>query len=641
MHLLKIKEGMLKLVRKACFIVASFAFLQSCVTANDKIVHVVLYSDNKTIESTIQIEKGTDGQKYVQISLTNTGKEIDRIDSVEIEIQPEVKVSKNAQLMFGGTCMGRTPIKQSTTLDTISKSGTFLMIKNNEKSYSNVGILTWNTFLPYIHYNKNGCLITANGENKPIKPGETIQFEKIIITQGESWQDLLFNYGSEIAKEHNIKLKEPVNLKGWSTWDYYGRVYDTKDVYKNIDQLKSELDANIVQIDGGWWTARGDYLSVRKNLQGGMKAIADYAKSKGYKSGIHLDGFRGDKNSELFRMHPDWFLKDQDGEVICQPVDKGDAFMQYIYYDYSNPQVCDYMRNVLHTIKNDWGYSYFKIDFMRYGLLESILAEHGNNCGLDKKVVTKVVSYNDNMTSVERTRAGLTAMREGIGDAYFLGCSAIFGPTLGIVDGLRTGADICPTFDFYESCALQNAGNFYLNQSVVQNDADYLVVRNKDDEEPERAWGENKFGGNTTFNEAKMWSDYIALYGGPKISSDNLLTLRPERKALIDNAFAFKTASRFIPLDLWKHAKDKNDAFNIILAQNQDGVFLSLFNWDEKDKQFNISGLADTKVINSSTKKIVNTSNGKMQFTLKGHSSMIFKTENSDFDTLRKKIQIN
>ena len=631
---------MWKLVRFVSCVFGIFTLMQSCVAANDKMVHVTLFSDNKSIESIIQIEDGAAGQKYIRISLTNSGKEIDRLDSIEVEIEPEVSVNKNAQLMYGGTCMGRTPIKQSTTSDSKSKSGTFLMIKHDEKSYSNIGILSWKTFLPYIHYIKKRVVITADGENKPIKPGETIEFEKIILTKGQSWQDLMFNYGTEIAIEHSIKLKTPINLKGWSTWDYYGRVYDTKDVYKNIDKLKSDQVANIIQIDGGWWTARGDYLSVRKNLQGGMKAIADYAKSKGYKAGIHLDGFRGDKDSELFRNHPDWFLKDQNGEVICQAIDKGDTYMQYIYYDYSNPEVCEYMKNVMHTIRNDWGYSYFKIDFMRYGLLESILAEHGNNCGIGKKQVTKVISFNDTMTSVERTRAGLLAMRDGMGDAYFLGCSAIFGPTFGIVDGLRTGADICPTFDYYEACTMQNAGNFYLNQTVVQADADYLVVRNKDDEEPERAWGENKFGGNTTFDEAKMWSDYIGLYGGPKISSDNLLTLRPERKKLIDNAFAYKTAKRFIPLDMWNHAKDKNDAFNVMLAENEDGVYISIFNWGATEKTFNIDGFSNSKLINPSTKNNHSIKNNKLVITLKSHCSKILKVENTSFDILRNKLRI-
>ena len=633
---------MWKLVRKVWCVFGVLTLLQSCTNSPDNLVDVTLYSKNRSIVSTVKIENGTDGNKKIRISLTNKGTVIDNIDSIEVSVKSILKVDKNAQLMYGGTCMGRTPLKQSTTSDLKSKSGTFLLIKNNEQSFSNIAILTWNTFLPYIHFNTNkGIVISANGENKPIKPGETIEFEKIVITNGASWQDLMFDYGKEIGIEHNIKIKESQQLKGWSTWDYYGRVFDTKDIVKNIDALNyEEKNANIIQIDGGWWTARGDYLSVRKNLQGGMKAIADYAKSKSYKAGIHLDGFRGDKNSDLFRAHPDWFLKDQDGEVICQTIDKGDTFMQYIYYDYSNPQVCEYMKNILKTIHKDWGFNYFKIDFMRYGLLESILAEHGNNCGLGKKQVTKVISYNNSMTSIERTRAALKAMREGMGDAYFLGCSAIFGPTFGIVDGLRTGADICPTFDYYQSCSLQNAGNFYLNQNVVQNDADYLVVRNKDDEEPERAWGENKFGGNTTYDEAKMWSDYIALYGGSKISSDNLLTLRPERKKLIENAFAYRTAKRFIPLDMWSHAKNKSDAFNVMLAENEDGVFISLFNWNDTDKNFNISGFINTQLINAVTKNNFQLSNNNLQISLKSHSSLILKIENSNFDVLREKLKI-
>ena len=138
-----------------------------------------------------------------------------------------------------------------------------------------------------------------------------------------------------------------------------------------------------------------------------------------------------------------------------------------------------------------------------------------------------------------------------------------------------------------------------------------------------------------------MWSDYIALYGGPKINSDNLLTLRPERTKLVDNAFAYKTASRFIPLDMWNHAKDRNDAFNVILAENEDGVFVSLFNWDEKDKQFNIKGFSDTKVIDVLTKQNINIGNDKLQITLKSHNSKILKVENASFDILRNKLQIN
>lgn len=632
-------------MRKIFRVFAGFLFISiffvGCYFKTINTIDVNVYSTNNTIVSKVTTKSGANGQKYIEISLTNNSKETDKIDSIEIIIKQPSNADKGSKSMFGGTCMGRTSLKQSDANDTKSETGTFLMTKLNENSYTLIGVLTWNTFMPYIRNNsQNNISIKAYGEKKPIKPGETIKFEKLVQTKNESWQDLMFNYGEEIAKEHKIKAKESLQLKGWSTWDYYGRVYDTKDVFKNIDQLKVDgIKANIIQIDGGWWTERGDYLSVRPNLQGGMKAVATYAKSKGYRAGIHLDGFRADKASELYKLHPDWFLKDQDGETICQAIDKKDDFMQYIYFDYSNPAVCNYMKNILKTIRTEWGFSYFKIDFMRYGLLETILTEHGKDSVIGTKKVTLVKAFDNSMTSIERTRAGLKSMREGIADGFFLACSSVFGPTIGIVDGMRTGGDISPTFDHYETRCLQNGGNFYLNDVVAQADADYLVVRNKDDEEPSRAWGLDKFGGTTTYSEAKMWGDYVALYGGIKINSDNLLTLRDERKNIIKNAFALKTANRFLPLDLWDHAKTKNDAFNIMLAENEDGVYLSLFNWNETDKTFLIDGFENTQLSDAYTKETIITKNGKLAYFAKGHTSAILKIDGKSFDDLRKKIK--
>jgi alpha-galactosidase len=271
--------------------------------------------------------------------------------------------------------------------------------------------------------------------------------------------------------------------------------------------------------------------------------------------------------------------------------------------------------------------------------LESIVSEVPMDQSKSSGPVHSIQAFNNNMTSIERTRAGLKAMREGIADDYFLGCSAIFGPTFGIVDGLRTGGDIGAKFDLYETRCLQNGGNFYLNKSVVNADADYLVVRNKEDEEAERAWGD-KFDGKTTYNEAKMWSDYIALFGGPKISSDNLLTLRPERKKLIENSTSYKTASRFIPLDFWNHATNKKDAFNVMLAENEDGVYISIFNWGATDKKFNLSGLENTILVSPDSNKTLNLKGDNFEFDLSSHSSTIVKVEGASFDNLRKSIQL-
>lgn len=614
--------------------------LGGCQSPYKDLVEVTVYDQNQTIESKVTIEEGDDNSQFISIALTNHGDKTSYIDSLKIVVKAYGAGLEALELVYGGTCMGRTPIHRTSITDKSASSGTFLMAKNTDESYTHLGVLTWNIFLPYLSFDEEtGFVIRVDGERKPLEPGETISFEKLVHSKGSSWQDLMFNHATNIAKEHNIKEKEQPHYKGWATWDYYGRNFTKEDVINNIDQLKKDgFDANLIQIDGGWWTQRGDYLSVRPDLGGGMKAIADYIKANGFAAGIHIDGFRADKASMVYKENPHWFLTDQDGETICQEVHHANDFLQFIYFDYSNPEVREYITSVLETMRKEWGYAYFKIDFMRHGLLETLMEIHGPNGRGNFKVVTEVHSFDPSMTSVERTRAGLKAMREGIGEDFFLGCSSIFGPTLGIVDGLRTGADIHPEFGAFKQRTLQNAGNFYLNGIVVLNDADYLVVRNKHDEREEEAWIGHKFGFDTSLNESKMWSDYVALQGGPQLSSDNLMILREKRKDLVREAFSFKTASRFLPLDLWNHAADRNDAFHVMLAKNEDGVFLSLFNWDDDEKTIELSGFGNVEILDPEGTNAFIFSESKLSIALDSRSSKILEIKNGDFDVLRNSI---
>lgn len=609
-------------------------------TDNKAIAH--LYSKNHNLKFTYKIKNLSAGEKYIQFYFTNQGKETDYLDSVEICLKTDIEVTEKYKLINGGSSWGKSTFILANPNNKNSKSATFQMLSDSKSNFILTGILTWNKFIPYISYDyKKGIIIKADGEGKSIAPGETIEFEKILIEKNTSWQDLMFNYGKRIADVHQIMNKKPTEIKGWATWNYYGEFFNTKDIFKNIDQLRiDQKDANMIQIDGGWWTARGDYISAREDLQGGMKVIAAYAKSKGFTAGIHLDGFRADKNSEIYRNHPDWFLKDQDGETICMNLKKGEDHSQIIYLDYSNPKVCAYMENIIRTIHQNWGYNYFKINFIRFGSLETIKAEHRLNQSANSKQITKINAFDNSLTSTERTRAGLKAMRKGMGNAFFLVSTSTFGPALGIVDGLRTGEDISSNFNNYETRSLQNAGNFYLNGTVVQNVADYLVVRSKQNEEAEFDLGNKKSNVSTTYEEAKMWSDYIALYGGVKLNSDNLLTLNDERKKLIKNAFNFKPAKRFIPLDLLEHANNNNDAYNIMLAENEDGVYLSLFNWDNQTKQFSLSGIKNLKLINTENKKQYPLVSGRVKIDLKRHQSTIIKLEGGNFDELRKSIVV-
>jgi alpha-galactosidase len=602
--------------------------------ANLLSVEVKTTSNNSKITTHQTISNWGKNTKLVSISMTNQGQKSEIIKEISIRIKNSPKFNQNTKFLYGSYEMSsKTPIQQRGFNDEQLFTESILMAKLGENKFYKVGILTWEIFRASIAFSKeNGIEIKADGEDKPIKAGETLLFEKLVLEEGTDWQDMMFSYGKQIAETHNIKPKEIGKWNGYGTWDYFGHDFTYVDVKSNMELTKSLYpEANIMQLDASWWINRGDYLETRSNLPGGMKGIAKMINDYGMVAGLHLDGMRAVSTSKVFNQHPDWFLKDQDGKTIYAPLRE----QQRVFFDYSNPAVCDYMRNVLKTMTTDWGYKYIKVDFLCFGLNRDIFSI------VKDTTVKKIVAFDTTMTSMERSRAGQKAMREGIGEAYFLGCSSVFGPNFGLIDALRTGPDINPRYDSYRSHVLQNAGNFYLNQTVVQNDADYIVVRSKEDEDASRAQGKNKFGGDVSLNEAAMWANYVALFGGIKLSSDDLNLLRPERKELVKKAFSMKTCQKFIPIDLWDKAKDNDDAFNVMLGTNEQGVYLALFNWKDEELGINLSNFEteNIEVINKEEHQNYIFQNNSLIIQLAGRSSVIFKLgKDANFDEVRKKL---
>jgi len=92
------------------------------------------------------------------------------------------------------------------------------------------------------------------------------------------------------------KSLTPTPPMGWNSWNWFGKTgIDEKLIREVIDAMVSEglADAgyNYVVVDGGW---RADHLAPDGSLlphpekyPNGMKALADYAHSKGLKFGLH------------------------------------------------------------------------------------------------------------------------------------------------------------------------------------------------------------------------------------------------------------------------------------------------------------------------------------------------------------------
>jgi len=587
----------------------------------------------------IRVSAAEQGAQRLTISVTNTSGADLSLSGWTVQFPWVGLPGADDRVSTGGWDMGRSEARVwSPAAAEKVTTGSYLLAKS-AGGYSLAAFTTWKTFNAKLRYAAGRVIVTGEGEGRLLRAGETVALETVWLTSGSDWQDLLFGYADEIARENRIQLNAPKPYIGWATWDYFGRNWTYDQVVANMDKLiEIYPQSDFLQIDGGWWPQRGDYKLVRENLQPeGMKRLGQLIRQKKLIPGIHLDGMRGDAKAQVAKEHPDFFLRDDKGGILVESKVNVGENLDYTFFDFSNPATGAYFSEVMSNIRRNWGYDYIKVDFLRFGLNEFIHTAVGKD--------TVIVPQNRGLTSVERIHLGLAAMRQGMGaDAYFVACSSVFGPTFGHVDGLRSGADINPEFKQFKKCAVDNAGNFYLHGKVVHNDADYHVVRAKDDQDDTLVKSPVKDGKNMTLNEAEMWTHFVALCGGPRLNSDNFPTLREERRALFRFAAGFPTAERYVPLDFWAHARDDEDVSSAILTQAKGDVYLGTFNWTDSDKKWLVTGLtpADLKSLSKiSGAAVTETAAGTVTITLPARHSTLFKLTGGNFDRLRKSVQIN
>ncbi len=559
-----------------------------------------------------------DGFQRLAITLSNEGEQALTLGKIRVRIPLPGRLSADAEMLYGGSCMGQTPLLRQKigSRNAQSTSQMYEMARVAGGDYLFAGSLSWRIFMPNFTLEDGAFVVWSDGGGKQLKPGATIRYEQIVLRRAADWVDLLNQFGTAIAKENGITKLKAANFKGWATWDYYAYQFSADDIFGNIEKLK-QLDpsANLVQIDAGWYAARGDYATARPDLPGGMKGIADRVKETGMTPGIWLDGFRANSTSEVCKKHPEYFLHDQDGNMIIEIRRKEGPDRDRVYFDYSHPGARTHIAECIRVIRQDWGFPYFKIDFLRFGLNQEIMK--------NKPAVKSIKAHDPAITDVERMRLGLQSIRDAVGpDNYLLGCSAVFGPCIGLVDGMRTGGDINPRFEAFSERCLGNLSHFYLSGKVFNGDADYLTFREATDEDDKVSKEATKHGGSMTMNEARMWADLNKLYGNCRLTGDNLMTLRPERQALAKEVFQHPPMDETVPLDVWRHAADKSDGFELVLARRAGDIFLGIFNWSNEPKEYPLPAFGKPAAVK-----------------LEGRHSVILKYDGRDaFPELRRKL---
>jgi hypothetical protein len=366
---------------------------------------------------------------------------------------------------------------------------------------------------------------------------------------GGSTQQLLERFAEDcreladdVESDPALRLRSPLRELGrapvgWGSWyEFYERVTarDVSDVVAAIsanEPVKRAVD--VLQLDDGYQLNTGDWLdTVPRFGEQDLSVVARNIVAAGFTPGLWVAPFLASKTSNVFREHPDWFLrkpgsaprgssnggKPQYVVGHINPAWNRGSYKSTVMHvlDLSHPEALAHLERVFRQLSKHW--RLFKIDFLAAGLREGTRHAPG---------VTRVEAYIQ----------GVRAIRRGMGpQGFLLGCGAPLMPSAqsGCFDSMRVSCDTAERWSppwalrqvvgdwAIPCCSVALWGNmtrYYMHGALWKfSDPDCLVLRRK--------------GNSMSDAEIRTQVSLLGLTGGLLLFTDNMKTLEEDRLAM-------------------------------------------------------------------------------------------------------------
>jgi alpha-galactosidase len=269
-----------------------------------------------------------------------------------------------------------------------------------------------------------------------------------------------------------LKSKKAPLAQGWTSWYRHFTVITEDIILYQLNAFSENFTAaagirSVFQIDDGWQTAVGDWLSIKPAFPKGMAHIAQSIQSKSMLPGLWLAPFVAAANSELVRRNPDWLLKDAKGKILragYNPMWGG----WYYALDFYNPKVQEYLAGVFHQVLDRWGFELLKLDFL---FAVCLAPPAGKTRG---QVMFQAMEF----------------LRKLCGNKYMLACGVPLAAAWGQADYCRIGGDIHLKWEHRMLRFLRHRervstlaslrstlGRWQLDQRAFCNDPDVFILR--------------------------------------------------------------------------------------------------------------------------------------------------------------------
>lgn len=149
----------------------------------------------------------------------------------------------------------------------------------------------------------------------------------------------------------------------FNTWDALRFDHDIDAMFQLVD-LAADAGVERFVVDDGWFKGRdddtaglGDWTPCARKYPQGLRPLANAVRARGMEFGLWVEPEMINRNSDLFRQHPDWALGDERRD---QPLGRN----QYAL-DLTRDEIRDYLFEQLASLVDDNDIAYLKWDMNR------------------------------------------------------------------------------------------------------------------------------------------------------------------------------------------------------------------------------------------------------------------------------------
>jgi hypothetical protein len=416
--------------------------------------------------------------------------------------------------------------------------------------------------LPHVDY---GRLLLEHGQREALETFAIGLFDDARLG--------LEAYADTLAKVYDIRLPPMPTVH--CTWYVDGasreNVLTGRTAYAS--QILKPFGLDVMQIDDGWQLGSSKNgpkkVFINHNPKGpypsGMKPTADTIRKAGMAAGIWLIPFAGSSDDPWFADKTEWFAKKPDGKPY-------DTRWGGTCFDLTRKDTRAYLKDVIHTLTQEWGYNYLKMD----GLYTGASVDLNYVCDTFREdEIGQAVLSDPAVTQIEMMRNSLKLVRKTAGkDVFLLGCCIpqnmrSAGAAFGLVNAMRIGPDNGANWASLLRGPEFGAWQYFLNRRVWYNDPDPLYVR-----------------ASLPFEHARVITSWVTLSGQMNSSSEEYAGLPPDRLDMLKRTMPSHSAVAR-PVDLFENRIPGvwlvTDAAT---ATHPRRDVVGLFNWDSEEKAF-------------------------------------------------------